>query len=170
MAPGVWVRAGMVVSILLLVVLILVTPFLLGRPPSELTSLPAVIIGMSSDEAWFVVNLGAAVNAYQYDHIRLTINGSDSPLDGRHAENESYTLQRWVPRNGTEAFSVNVYFVDQQKNYFEYNVTASAFKDSDNRTVLFIRFPYERDNANAVVRQFPPDDFRLVVPRRGRLA
>ena len=161
----------MVVSILVLVVLIVITPVLLGRPPSELASLPLLIIGMSRNESAFVVDLGAAINAYQYDLVRLTINGSDSTADWNftenYAENDTYGFHRWVPRNVT--FSVNVYFVDHQRNYFEYNVTARAMKDSDNRTVIVLTFPFERDSVGTVVRQYPPDDFRQVIPRRGSL-
>jgi len=165
------VRGGMVVSILVLVVLIVITPVLLGRPSSELASLPLLIIGMSRNDSAFIVDLGAAINAYQYDLVRLTINGSDSTADWNftenYTENDTYGFHRWVPGNVT--FSVNVYFVDHQRNYFEYNVTARAMKDSDNRTVIVLTFPFERDNVGTVVRQYPPNDFRLVIPRRGSL-
>ena len=160
----------MVVSILVLVVLIFITPVLLGRAPSELASLPLLIIGMSRNESAFIVNLGAAINAYQYDLVRLTINGSDSSADWNftenYAENDTYGFHRWVPRNVT--FSVNVYFVDHQRNYFEYNVTARAMKDLDNRTAMVFTFPNE-DDGRSEVRQYPPTDFRLVIPRRGSL-
>lgn len=163
-------RGGMVVSILVLVVLILITPVLLGRPPSELASLPLLIIGMSRNESAFIVNLGAAINAYQYDLVRLTINGSDSSADWNftenYTENDTYGFHRWVPRNVT--FSVNVYFVDHQRNYFEYNVTARAIKDLDNRTAMVFTFPNEGDGRSEV-RLYPPDDFRLEIPRRGDL-
>jgi hypothetical protein len=156
----------MVVSILVLVVLIVVTPFLLGRPPSELASVPLLIIGMSRDESVFLVNLGAAVNAYQYDEIRLTINGTDLSVNGTFSETEAYGLYRRVP--GDVTFSVNAYFVDRQKNYFEYNVTARTEKDEDNRTLMVFTLPDQPDDG-AEVRQFATDDFRRVVPRRGTL-
>jgi len=155
----------MVVSILVLVVLIVVTPILLGRQSSELASLPLLIIGMSRNESAFIVNLGAAVQAYQYAFIRLTINGSDPAVNETYNETYAYGLSRWVPANVT--FSVNVYFVDRQRNYFEYNVTAQVMKDPENRTVMLFTFPHEGANAGPPVRQFPPDDFRLVIPRRG---
>lgn len=156
----------MVVSILALVVLIVITPFLLGRPPSELASLPLLIIGMGQNESAFIVNLGAAVNAYQYDRIRLTINGSDPSANGMFNETEAYSLYRWVPANVT--VFVNVYLVDRQRNYFEYNVTARSEKDQDNRTVMIFTLPDEADDATEI-RQYPTDDFRRVVPRRGTL-
>ena len=155
----------MVVSILALAVLILVTPILLGRPPSELASLPLLIIGMSRNESAFIVSVGAAVQAYQYDRIRLTINGSDPSVDWNFTELDTYGFHRWVPANGT--FSVNVYFVDRQRNYFEYNVTGER-RNVDNRTVMVFTFPYEKGERNNEVR-YPPDDFRLVIPRRGAL-
>lgn len=160
-------RGGVVASILVLVVLIVITPVLLGRPPSELASVPLLIIGMSEDKSDFIVNLGAAVNAYQYDLIRLTIfNSSDPSVNGTFSETEAYSLYRWVPGNVT--FSVNAYFVDRRGNYFEYNVTTRA-ADEDNRTVMVITFPDERDNVGTEIRQVPPDDYRKAIPRRGSL-
>ena len=160
-------RGAMVLSILVLVVLILITPSLLGRPSSELGSVPLLIIGMSRNESAFIVQLGAAIQAYQYAFIRLTVNGSNPAVNGTYNETDGYGLSRWVPGNVT--FSVNVYFVDRQKNYYEYNVTGYAEKDVDNRTVMVFTFPYEKDNSNAEVRRYPPDDFRQSIPRRGTL-
>lgn len=161
------VRGAMVLSILGLVVLILITPSLLGRPSSELASVPLLIIGMSRNESAFIVQLGAAIQAYQYAFINLTINGSNPAVNWTYNETDAYGLSRWVPGNVT--FSVNVYFVDQQRNYFEYNVTAHREKDSDNRTVMVFTFPYEKDRSNVEVQVYPPDDFRQVIPRRGTL-
>ncbi|MGI0149541.1 MAG: hypothetical protein ACREDF_08435 [Thermoplasmata archaeon] len=162
----VWVRGGMVLSIFALVVLILVTPFLLGRPPSELASYPLLIIGMAHNESAFIVNVGAAINAYQYDYIRIRINESDPSVNGTFNETDSYGFHRWVPGNVT--FSVNVYLIDRQGNYFEYNVTVRAIKVPDNRTVIVITFPYEKVDPGTEVRQYPPNDFRRVIPWRGR--
>lgn len=153
----------MVLSILTLVVLILVTPILLGRPPSELASLPLLIIGMSRNESAFIVQLGAAIQDYQYETVRLSINGSNPSINGTYMEQDAYGLHQWVPGNVT--FSVSVYFVDRQKNYFEYNVTAHRERDADNRTKMVFTFPYE-DGRSPEVR-YPPDDFRQVIPRRG---
>lgn len=155
----------MVVSILALVVLILVTPILLGRPPSELASLPILIIGMSRNESAFIVQLGAAIQDYQYEIVRLSINGSTPSINETYTEQDAYGLQRWVPGNAT--FSVSVYFVDREKNYFEYNVTAHREKDADNRTKMVFTFPDENSRSPDV--RYPPDDFRQVIPRRGTL-
>lgn len=172
----VWVRGAMVLSILGLVVLVLVTPVLLGRPSSELRAQPLLTIGMSRNESWFVVNLGAAVEVYRYDLIRLTINGTDPNTNWAFRETvqetEAYGLFRRVPANAT--FSVNVYFVDRQqaprpKNYFEYNVTVRAIQDVDQGTVMVFTFPFEKNAKGTEFRRTPPDDFRLGVPWRGTL-
>lgn len=166
-----WTRGAMVLSILVLVVLIIVTPTLLGRPPSELASPPLLIIGMFRNESAFIVNLGAAVSEYRYDYVRLAINGSDPSTNWNftenYTENDTYGFHRWVARNVT--FSVSVYFVDHQRNYFEYNVTVRTMKDPDNRTAMVFTFPNEHDG-RPEVRQYPPNDFRLVVPRRGSVS
>src|SRR3989304_788223 len=55
-------RATMVLTILVLVTLILVTPGLMGRP-SELSSIPILIIGLAKDQTEIVVDVEGAVPA-----------------------------------------------------------------------------------------------------------
>jgi hypothetical protein len=165
------VRGLMVVSILALVVLVLGTTVLFVRPPSELAAQPLLTVGMSENKSWFIVNLGGAVEEYQYDVIRLTINGSDPSANWTFRETlqerEAYDVHRWVPGNAT--FSMNVYFVDRQKNYYEYNVTVRVITNQDNRKVMVFTFPFEKDAAGAEARKIPPDDYRLGIPWRGKL-
>jgi hypothetical protein len=166
-------RGAMVLSILALMVLILVTPSLLGRPSTELSSVPLLIIAMSRNESMFLVNLGAAVQAYQYDLVRMTLNGTVPSVNRTYQENDTFGFHVWVPGNAT--FSVHVYLIDhvdrpdQQRNYFEYNVTVHREKDSANQTVMVFTFPFEKDNQGTVIRRNPPDSFRQVIPRRGSL-
>jgi hypothetical protein len=161
-----WLRGGMVISILVLVVLILVTPSLLGRSPSELGSVPLLIVGMSQNKSWFVVNIGAAFQAYRYDVMRMTINGTGPSVNWSHSETEVYSFHRWV--NGNASFSVHVYLVDHGKNYFEFNVSARRVRDTNNQTVMVITFPFEKDYRGIEIRKYPPaEDFRQGIPRRG---
>ena len=159
-------RGAMVLSILGLMVLILVTPSLLGRPASELSSVPLLVIGMAPNET-FIVQLGWAIQAYQYPSIRLSINASNPSSNGTYTEQYAYGLSRWVPGNVT--FLVHVYFVDQQRNYFEYNVTAHRDKDASNRTVMVFTFPDEKGNRAPEVRDPSKEDFRQTIPRRGKI-
>ena len=162
----------MVLSILALVGLIFATPNLLGLPSPGLDSLPLLIIGMSRNESSFIVNVDAAVQAYRYNEIRVSINGSQlwnnsrSWVNQTAFRNDSYAYQTWVPSNAT--FTVHTYLVDQLGNYFEYNVTARAKKDSGNRTVMFFTFPDE-DNPSMEESRIAPVDFRWLIPRRGTL-
>src|SRR5437762_13834514 len=103
-------RGGMVLSILALVVLILVTPSLLGRTSTELASVPLLTIGMSRNESDFIVNLGDAVQAYQYDLVRMTLNGSEPSVNRAGEEHDTYGLHVWIAAHVT--FSSHVYFVD----------------------------------------------------------
>lgn len=165
-------RVAMVLSILALVVLILITPSLLGRPSPELASLPLLIIGMSRDNSTFIVEVGAAVQAYRYDAIRLAIvasqpwNSSRVWLNQTVLRNDTYGYGTSVPSNAT--FTIGAYFVDHQGNYFEYNVTARTRRDPDSRLAMVFTFP-EPDNATTEITRYPPDDFRWVIPRRGTL-
>lgn len=161
-----WVRGAMVASVLVLGVLIFVTPILLGHPTSELSSLPLLIIGMSGNQSSFIVYATGAVQAYQYRLIRLSFNDSTPTVNGTFAERDTYGFHRWVPANAN--FTVDVYFEDRLGNYFQYNVTVHREKDMNNLTKIVFTFPYEKDPPNPVTRS-PPDDFRWVIPRRGRV-
>ncbi|HEX9339819.1 MAG TPA: hypothetical protein VF992_01425 [Thermoplasmata archaeon] len=161
-----WIRSLMVITVIGLVLLILITPGLLGRP-TELATLPLLIVGMSRNDTTFIVNVGAAVQAYRYQEIRLSINGSEPSANQTILRLDTYEEHTWVPADAT--FSIDAYLVDQQGNYFEYNVTVGTEKDADNRTVMVFTFPYESDNLTTVIRRTPPDDFRWVLPRKGTL-
>ena len=174
MEREVWIRGAMVLSILALMVLILITPSLLGRTSTELASVPLLIIGMSRNESAFIVNLGAVVQAYQYDLVRMTLNGSDPSVNRTpHEEHDSFGFHVWVA--GNVSFSVHVYLVDhvdrvdQRRNYFEYNVTVHRETDSQSRTVMVFTFPFEKDRKDTVVRITRPEDFKQVIPPRGTI-
>lgn len=161
----------MVVSILALATLIFVTPTLIGRPPAELASLPLLIIGMPKNESYFIVYLSAAVQAYRYEEVRISVNWTNPLANGTLVENETYGLHMsvptQVPSNGS--FTVHTYLVDQAKNYFEYNLTVRADRDAG-RTVMIFTFPDEKDNPNLEMTRYPPgEDLRWVIPQRGTL-
>src|SRR5437016_9491682 len=99
MEREVWIRGAMVLSILALMVLILITPSLLGRTSTELASVPLLTIGMSRNESAFIVNLGAVVQAYQYDIVRMTLNGSDPSVNRTYEERDTFGFHVWVPEN-----------------------------------------------------------------------
>jgi len=173
MEREVWIRGAMVLSILALMVLILITPSLLGRTSTELASVPLLIIGMSRNESAFIVNLGAVVQAYQYDVVRMTLNGSDPSVNRTYEERDTFGFHVWVPEN--VSFSVHVYLVDhvgradQRRNYFEYNVSARRETDSQDRTVMVFTFPFEKDKKDTVVRITRPENFTQVIPPRGTI-
>ncbi len=171
MERDVWIRGAMLVSILALATLILVTPTLIGRPPAELASLPLLIIGMPKNESYFIVYLSAAVQAYRYEEVRISVSGTNPPSNGTQDENETYGLHMWVPTQvpSNGSFTIHTYLVDQVQNYFEYNVTVRAVRDAA-RTVMVFTFPDEKDNPNLEIRRNAQgEDFRWVVPQRGKL-
>src|SRR5437899_292645 len=128
MERDVWIRGAMVVSILALATLILATPTLIGRPAAELALLPLLIIGMPKNESYFIVYLSAAVQAYRYEEVRISVSGTNPPSNGTQDENETYGLHMWVPTQvpSNGSFTIHTYLVDQVQNYFEYNVTVRA--------------------------------------------
>ena len=166
-----WIRGAMVVSILALATLIFVTPTLIGRPSAELASLPLLIIGMPRNESHFIVYLSAAVQAYRYEEVQISVSGTNPPSNGTQVENETYGLHMWVPTQvpSNGSFTIHAYLVDQAKNYFEYNVTVRADRDAG-RTVMIFTFPDEKDNPNLEIKRYAQgEDLRWVVPQRGAL-
>lgn len=162
-------RAAMFGTIIVLVVFILVTPTLLGRP-SELTSVPVLIVAMTHDESSFIVDVTGAVQAYLYENISLHVStmgpGHANTTRGTYARNDTYNAAIYVPANATPLF-IHARLVDQQGNYFEYNLTVGTFNDSANANKLTLVFTFPDDAGTTARYVVPPTDFRWAVPRRG---
>lgn len=164
-----WVRAGMFATIIILVALILITPTLLGHP-SELSTLPILIVAMTPDLKQIVVDV-TSVQAYLYDNITLRINdlaaNNTTVPGGFYAQNNTFSAAVHVPSNRT-ALYIHVRLVDRQQNFFEGNVTMTLSKDSNNQAIMTFGFPTE-PNSGTIARAPPGEDFRWAVPRRGML-
>lgn len=161
----------MVVTILVLLSLILVTPSLLGRSP-ELSSLPILIIGLSHDNRTMSVDVGGAVGWYMYENatIRVRSLNLNSTFNVTVSENETYDLHTKIPINATNNFfRVHALIFDRLDNYFETNVTARVYRNADGRTVMAFTFPDPEDRGLSETLRFPPDDFRWGIPLRGRI-
>ena len=167
MAREAWARTGMVVTIPALLVLILITPNLIGRPP-DLQSWPLLVIGLTQDGSTFVVDVGGAVGAYMYASVTLEISGIDNAsYSANETDTDTYGKDLRVPENATHAFQVHAYLVDRLNNYFEYNVTTTLVVVEGGRTILV--FVLQDESNPREERRTPPDDFRWPVPLRGRL-
>ncbi len=158
-------------TVIVLVSLILITPSLLGRP-SELASIPVLIVAMTHDRSAIIVDVTAAVQAYLYDNVTLEVkhtaaNGTNTTLR-RYAGNETYNAQVEVPSNTTPLW-IHARLVDLQGNYFEYNLTVRTFYDANNAYKLTMAFTFPDDPAEATRYAVPPADFRWPIPRRGML-
>ncbi len=160
-----WIRAGMVLTILGLLGLVLVTPSLMGRPP-ELASLPLLIVGVTEDVSTFILDVSAAVQAYMYANMTLEVEGLDNVTYVAVVnEADTYDVHLRIPTAVTSHFHVHAVLFDRQDNYFEYNLTVRLGDLEDRGIPMIFSFPDEQD-APEVVR-FPPDDFRWLIPRRG---
>ncbi len=165
-------RAAMFGTIIVLVVFILITPTLLGRP-SELTSVPVLIVAMTHNETSFIVDVTGAVQAYLYKNISLTVStmgpGHANVTRGDFARTDAYNAAVYVPANATPLF-IHTRLVDQQDNYFEYNLTVSRFNDTANAGQLTLVFAFPDDVGTTARYVVPSADFRWAVPRRGMVA
>jgi hypothetical protein len=167
----VWVRAGMFAAIIVLVILVLVTPSLMGHPPS-LVSLPILIVGVTPDQTNLTAYVAGSVQAYLYDRITLNVtrlNAANQSVAWANAT-EAYTYGVEVKmRLNLSYWRIHVWLEDQQNNYFEYNVTVRSYVDRNNNYHLTLAFSFPDDNTATVVTRVPPDDFRIAIPRRGSL-
>ncbi len=162
----------MFATIIVLVVLILVTPTLLGRQ-TELTSVPGLLVALTPDRSTLIIDVTGAVQAYLYDNVTLNVsrlnpNGTSTSL-AAYARDSAYNAALFVaaPTNETHLW-IHARLVDAQKNYFEYNVTMYLFNDPNNGGKLTMVFNFPDDGA-ATQKIVPPLDFRWAVPRRGML-
>lgn len=162
-----WVRAGMFAIIIVLVALILITPNLLGHP-SELASLPILIVAMSPDQREIIVDVTSAVQAYLYGNVSVEVRSlaANNTTVAEYAHNDSFGESVYVPANATPLY-VHVRLVDRQLNFFEDNVTVTLGTDPTGKVTMTFAFP--TDPGTTAISRTPPDDFRWVVPRRGML-
>lgn len=171
MEREVWLRAGMFGTVIVLVSLILVTPNLLGRP-SELTSIPVLIVAMNANRTEVIVDVTAAVQAYLYRNVTLQVShmgpGSTNVSVASYSLNDTYNVQLEVPANATPLW-IHAKLVDIQENYFEYNLTVRTFFDANNGYKLTMAFDFPDEPGNSARYTVPPADFRWPIPRRGML-
>lgn len=162
----------MFAAIIVLVVLILVTPDLMGRP-TPLASLPILVVGVTPDQTSLGVYVAAPVQPYLYDGIavnvtRFTASNVSVGWTNR-SEAYAYGLEVKVPLNLTY-WRIHVWLRDEQANYFEYNVSLRVYSDPNNAGHLTLAFTFPDDHSTAVTTRVPPSDLRVPIPRRGTIA
>ncbi len=169
MEREVWLRAGMFGTVIVLVALILITPNLLGRP-SELTSIPVLIVAMNANRTEFIIDVTAAVQAYLYRNVTLEVNHVEPDFTNvsiaSYSRSDTYNVQLQVPANATPLW-IHARLVDLQGNYFEYNLTVQTFHDANNAYRLTMAFDFPDEPGTAPRYAVPPADFRWPIPRRG---
>ncbi len=178
----VWVRAGMFGAIIVLVALILATPSLMGHPPA-LASLPILVIGVTPASANPAENLtvyvAASVQAYLYREIAVNVtrlNDTNATVAWTNlSQPYTYGMEAKAPLNLSrcaptvcEGYRIHVWLLDQQDNYFEYNVSGRVYYDQTTFK-LTLAFQFPDDSPTTVVTRVPPDDLRVAIPRRGTL-
>lgn len=165
------VRAGMFATIIVLVGLIFITAS--SMPHSvQLASLPELIVAMTSNQTEFVIDVTGALQATLYASLELQVNhinpdGANVSL-ATYARNDSYNAALYVPANETPLW-IHTRLVDQQGNYFEYNMTVQTFHDSNNAGRLTMVFNFPDPPKGATQYRVPPSDLRQPIPRRGTI-
>lgn len=157
-------------AIIVLVVLILITPSLMGHP-TVLTP-PVLIVAVTPDRTNLTIYVTASVQAYLYDDITVNLTRLDATNASVAWTNVSqtytYGVELKVPLNLTY-WRVHVWLRDEQDNYFEDNVSVRVFLDASNQNQLTLAFTFPDDKSAATVTRSWMDDFRVAIPRRGTL-
>ena len=148
----------MVAVILALVLLIVATPSLVGRP-TVLSAIPALIVGLTASD--LVIDVHGAVDHYMYRSIALEIRGEDVvAFRVSVLRTDSYDLQVNFSRNATVAFDLYVVIVDRQGTTFALNSTVFHARDDGGDFVSMT----DRDTLRSVLAR-PPGDVRALIPR-----
>jgi len=151
-------KGAMVAVIPALVLLIVATPGLIGRP-AVLSAIPALIVGLTERE--IVIDVHGALDHYMYRTIALRLKGEDNAsfrLSATRAD--SYDLQVNFPRNASAAFDLYVVIADRQGNTFALNGTVFHGTDEGGDFVSLT----DRDTLRTDLAR-PPGDVRALVPR-----
>lgn len=168
----------MFATIMILVALVLITPSFLGHP-SELASLPILIVAMTHDKQSVIVDVTSFAQPYLYDNVTLGVGYENAtnvtvPYDNV-MQSDAYSESLYVPANVSNLYNlyvnplhIHARLVDRQGNYFEINVTVRLSLDSSGKTAMVFRFPDDKGSTTTVQRT-PPDDFRWPVPRKGTM-
>ena len=151
-------RGAMVAVIPALLAVILVTPGLMGRP-TVLSSIPAVIVGLTDTRV--VIDVHGAVDHYMYRSIAISLQGQDNvSFVMRVIEREAYDLQVNFSRNATQAVDLYVLIADRQGNTFALNGTVFQGVDEGGD---FVSMTDRATLRTGLYR--PPADFRALIPR-----
>ena len=127
MAPGMWKRAFMAATVLLLLALVVVTPRLIG-PKEDISSLPRVILNYY--EGHLVVGVTSLSGLYIYDALYLNVtreSGPPLPWNGTHL----MALQGRVPLDGPGDLRVEAAAMDARGVWFDGTLNVTALADGE---------------------------------------
>lgn len=158
-------------AIIVLVVLILITPSLMGHPP--VLTPPILIVGVTPDRTNLTFYVTASVQAVLYDDITVNLtrlNEANASVGWKNvSDTYTYGVEVKVPMNLTY-WRIHVWLKDEQHNYFEDNVSLRVYSDPKNNNELTLTFTFPDDPSSPVVTRVWTDGYRVPIPRRGTLA
>lgn len=114
----------MAATVLLLLLLVLITPRLIGGP-EDISSLPRLILNYDEDRLILFVTSLSGTYLYRTLYLNLTPEGGgNGPL--RAIVSDSHGLERVVPLSATTRFSVEAVAVDRGDTPFDLVLDVSA--------------------------------------------
>lgn len=154
------VRTAMVAVIPALIVLILVTPSLMGRP-AVLSAIPILIVSLT--DASVVIDVHGAVDHHRYRTIIVIIEGQDN-VSARYnaSETETFDVDLSIPRSATTVFDLSVLVASREGNTFALNATVFTGTDEAGDFVSLV----DRETMGTTIA-YAPADFRTLIPAGG---
>ena len=118
------VRRSLLAAVIIVEVLvILLTPYILGRRQPDFSGVPQVLIDNQENQTFITVH--SAFGDYFYTRILLRLSGVDNPgYRGMIDENATYGIQMRVATNVSQHFRLQLNVEVGTGHLYEYNATA----------------------------------------------
>ena len=110
-------KALMALTVIVLVILIIITPSLIGKEPG-VSSIPKVIVDYADNET--IVHVTSALGDHRFTNISIYAENASVGWSNESAQSEAYSLTMRFPGSVVSGFFLNVTVYDDENGY-EYN-------------------------------------------------
>jgi len=139
----------MVAVVLVLILLIIVTPNLMGRE-QDISSIPQLLIDRRGGNETFI-DVHSAFSHYMYSSITVHVQGTDNiSFERIMFENNTYDLHFSISDSFSKSFILNVTLEDKKNRPFDYNATVMVKEDEKG---LFLSIHQEDSSVPKIVRE-----------------
>lgn len=141
-------KVFMVAVVLVLILLIIVTPNLMGRE-QDISSIPQLLIDRVANET--LIDVHSAFSHYMYSSIIVHVQGIDNISFERIVfEDNTYDLHFSISDSSSKSFILNVTLQDKKNRPFDYNATVMVMEDEKG---LYLSIKEEHNPVVKIVRE-----------------